>query len=534
VFVSALAIGAASISAAPTVGADITFSGHNEIPAGSGPASIVVGDLNSDGKPDLAVANSRSPGGAVTTLIGDGTGSFGSPTTMTAPLANPNSVSIGDFNRDGRLDLAAVDFWGGTTSNVETYGAVLLGDGAGGFTASPVLVSAGLANPLAVGVADINGDGASDIVTVGAKTSGSNPVGFTAVLRGDGTGAFPTRNFSQGGDVRRSLVLADLNGDSKLDLATADSGREDFPGKAWVGLGDGTGCFGVCGGGSFTADAGVGTTSIARGDFNGDGLSDLVTANYESDDVTVFLGNGTGSLPTGQSFPAHDGPVGVNVGDFDGDGRQDLAVANAVSQDVSVLPGSGTGSFGAPLTFAVGAMFTLEASRYHGDGGRVAVGDFNCNGTDDIAVANGAAGTVSVLLNARPGSKPAGCLPPGSDDTTAPAVKVVSKSLRMTKGGVIALRLRCPASEAEGCRTKVKLATLKKVKFAGASKRVTLGTASKILSAGKTSVVKLKVRGSKRTLVKRLGSVRVKVTAMVFDQAGNAQRTAKTLTLRSR
>src|SRR5205807_548270 len=123
---------------------------------------------------------------------------------------------------------------------------------------------------------------------------------------------------------------------------------------------------------------GAGPFSVALGDFNGDGKPDLATANNGSANVSVLLGDGSGTFGASTGFPAGDHPDGIAAGDFNGDGKLDLATANAASGDVSVLLGNGSGGFGAPASFGVGSFPTA-----------VAVGDFNRDGRLDL-VASGA------------------------------------------------------------------------------------------------------------------------------------------------
>lgn len=134
----------------------------------------------------------------------------------------------------------------------------------------------------------------------------------------------------------------------------------------------------------------VGTwpTFVAIGDLNGDGKPDLATANGVNDNVSILLGNGTGSFGTATNFPVGDDPVCVAIGDLNADGKPDLAAANYLSNTVSILLGTGTGSFGAATNFVVGS-FPFS----------VAVADFDRDGDLDLAVANGGSNTVSVLLN---------------------------------------------------------------------------------------------------------------------------------------
>src|ERR1700687_15152 len=149
--------------------------------------------------------------------------------------------------------------------------------------------------------------------------------------------------------------------------------------------------------GQFTT--GSGPYSVAVGDFNGDGVDDLAVANagtgpqYEDTSVSVLLGNGDGTFQEARSFAAGAEAVSVAVGDFNRDGVQDLAVANVSSNEVSVLLGNGDGSFQEARSFGVG---NFPSS--------VAVGDFNRDGVQDVAVANFSSKSISVLLSNGDGS----------------------------------------------------------------------------------------------------------------------------------
>jgi len=182
---------------------------------GAGPFSVAVSDFNLDGKPDLATANQNS--NTVTILLGDGMGGFTQPAGSPVGVgALPLSVAVGDFNLDGQPDLAVAN---AGSDNV----TILLGDGMGGFTqaaGSPVGVGA---LPLSVAVGDFNLDGKPDLAV--ANTSSNN----VTILLGDGAGSFtqPAGSPVTAGDTPRSVAVGDFNLDGKPDLATANTGSNN-------------------------------------------------------------------------------------------------------------------------------------------------------------------------------------------------------------------------------------------------------------------------------------------------------------------
>src|ERR1017187_1516271 len=145
-----------------------------------------------------------------------------------------------------------------------------------------------------------------------------------------------------------SVAVGDFNGDGKSDLAIANG-----DGTVTVLLGNGAGGFAAAPGSPFAA--GSGPSSVAVGDFNGDGKPDLAIADYNGDNVTVLLGAGTGRFTAAPSspFPAGSQPISVAVGDFNGDGKLDVAIANYNSNNVTVLLGDGAGG----CTAAPGSPF---------------------------------------------------------------------------------------------------------------------------------------------------------------------------------
>jgi hypothetical protein len=347
----------------------VTFRAPMNTAVGTNPYSVAVGDFNRDGRHDLATANFGSLN--VSVLL-SGPGGFGAATNISTP--SPVSVAVGDFNLDGRPDLAAAN------PNFNDV-SVLLGDGIGGF-AAPANVTVGGA-PRAVAVGDFNGDGRPDLATV-------NQLGNTAsVLLGDGMGGFSAPASSATGTTPFAIAVGDLNGDGRPDLATANPNSNNVS----VLLGNGSGGLGAA---TNVAVGGTAPRGVAIADLNGDGRPDLVTANGNSASASVLLGDGSGGFGAPTSFPAAGGPNSVAVSDFDGDGLPDVVTANVMANNVSVLMGDGSGGLGAPKNFAVGTTPS-----------HVAVDDLNADGRPDLVTANTNSSNVSVLLNTTEGIAPA-------------------------------------------------------------------------------------------------------------------------------
>jgi hypothetical protein len=335
------------------------------------PNNLVVADVNKDGKPDLIVACAKRH---IVVLLGDRKGGFrpakGSPIQLTHSLGE---MALGDINGDGNLDLALADH--------DRYSvSLLLGDGKGGVKpapGSPVVMKNG-EHPHTHGLAlaDVNGDGALDLIT------GNTDDNDVAVALGDGTGRFapaPGSPFSAGGGAGY-VALADVNGDGNLDIIAPTKGG------VTVLLGDGKGGFRPAPGSPFSAGGGAGYVALA--DVNGDGNLDII-AQIDKSRVAVLLGDGKGGFRHAPGSPLDLGSRawGVAVADVNGDGKADLVAATV--DTVRVLLGDGHGSF----TPAPGSPFSAGKGTW-----RLVVADLNGDGKPDIAATSLESDQVTILL----------------------------------------------------------------------------------------------------------------------------------------
>lgn len=354
----------------PATTASFVGASGSPIMVGVNPAAAVVADFNGDGKPDLAVANTKD--GTVTILLGNGDGTFTpAPSSPITVGAGPDALAVGDFNLDGVPDLAVADGKAGTVT-------ILLGKGNGTFAAtaaSPITVGTG---PDALAVADFNGDGDPDLVVA---NSGSSNIMY---LQGNGDGTFKAPASTGVGTGPSALAVGDFNGSGYLSLAVANAGSNNVT----ILIGSGSGTFAAPTGSPITV--GTAPSSVAVADVNGDGFLDLAVANSGSNNVTVLLGSGTGTFQAAPGSPVSVGnsPSSLAIADFNADNKLDLAVANSGDSTVTVFLGAGNGTFTAIPTLPKTGVGPSS----------LAVADFNGDGRIDLATVDITDNTASILL----------------------------------------------------------------------------------------------------------------------------------------
>ncbi len=353
----------------------------------NGPTSVVVGDFNNDGHPDFAIACKSSTASEIVVLLNTA-GSLGTFTLSAAVVTGiPVSITTGDFDGDGNLDLAVASQ--PIAPSIQGTVTVLKGAGNGGFTlkgtydigSSPGISS----SPTSIATGHFTNSGNLDLVVTAGNDNTLN------LLTGNGDDTFNAEVKYGTGALPYSAVVGDLNGDGKSDVIVANSGAA----SASVLLGNGNGTFQT----RVDAPAGPNVNAVVVGDFNGDHIPDLAFANGDcsgcsANSISVILGNNDGTFKAPNTYPTTTGTADVDTyalvtADFNGDGKLDIAAVNNATTpgQVAILLGNGDGSFQTPIEYSVG---TAPAA--------IAVGDFNQDGIPDLVVANNGSSSISVLI----------------------------------------------------------------------------------------------------------------------------------------
>jgi hypothetical protein len=334
-----------------------------------GACGSTTGDLNGDGKPEIVSFNCDE--NTVTVYVNNGEGTFATG------LYYDNNGGQEQAPDDG----AIADMNGDGKNDIVAINdnvadiSVFLGNGDGTVAVQPLSYDVGGYAYRVPLIADFNGDGLLDVVE-------SDDLYNLVYLQGYGNGAFhaaPTYGLPNSFNQRtftESVATGDFNGDGIPDVVVGQDGNDGSTGVAvYLGKGDGTFFPGVSYGASNE------DTNVAVADFNGDGFLDIAAIDRNSQQIDIFLGKGDGTFDIGGSFATDtdDGPEPTELvlGDFNKDGKMDIAVANFGTADVGILLGHGDGTFAAPVTYPVGEGYRPET---------IGVGDLNGDGFLDLAV----------------------------------------------------------------------------------------------------------------------------------------------------
>lgn len=392
----------------------------------SKPIAVIVGDFNNDLNLDIVVANHGTHNIGI--FIGHGNGSFQKQMIYSTGVNSlPQSIACGDFNHDGRLDIAVV--------NAGLYNVgVFLGYGDGTFSQQLIYSTGDGSYTKCITVNDFNNDGYLDFAVANRYFFGMG------VFLGYGNGSFSDQiSFDTGVfSYPKTLVTADFNNDKNIDIAVATQhtaeehviiflghGKGNFSinGRYVTGIGSlpswiitghfnndsyidlvvanrGTNNFGIFlnyGNGTFISEIIYPTNkdsqpiSIAAGDFNNDLLTDLVMAFYGTSSVGVFLATFNTSFEYKTTCPTESSarPKAITTGDFNNDTHIDIIIADYGTQDITMLFNYGDGNFSAQRVYSDDSQFYPVS---------IAVTDFNNDDRLDVVIANSKADNVRIIF----------------------------------------------------------------------------------------------------------------------------------------
>jgi hypothetical protein len=349
-----------------------TFTAQTATATIAEPRDVVAGDLNRDGKLDLVVASSSAGASLVRVQTGVGNGTFNAGSNYNLGVASATNTNIvrlatGDFNKDGKLDVA-------TTVADSDLMTVMLGDGAGALAAGTTYATGTDPRHLAVG--DMDNDGDPDIAVANHD---SNNV---SVFINDGTGAFAAKVDYATDTGPVSVSISDLNRNGKADLAVATDTAKT---STLLGVGDGT----FAAAASYTAPNGGGDIQVR--DITRDGKPDLIIAQGIAQSVTVYPGDGSGAFSTANSTSVGQTVENLGFGDFDADGDVDVACTlTSGTERFTTIPNTGGGTLGTPVNVTSGNVPQ-----------GLATGDFNKDGALDFVTALWGDSQIQVFLGTR-------------------------------------------------------------------------------------------------------------------------------------
>lgn len=335
-----------------------TFTNRINYASGTGPQKIAIGDLNGDGKADVAVA----VGGAVSVLINNGTGGLAAKVEY-GSFVSATDIALSDVSGDGKLDIIIANAFGKMS--------VFLNKGNGTFKTNVDYSATGTTSRVAVG--DINGDGRPDVVI-----SDPFPGVAIGVFLNMGNGRFGNEITYEADTQVEEIALGDFNGDGRADVVTTNSDSINNL-SIFMNRGDGTFASRV------DSSLGGNAHGVVVGDFNSDTKLDIAVA---AGGASILMGNGDGTFAAAVSYTTGTAPYDISAGDLNGDGKLDIMTTNGGTSTFSVLLNKGNGAFAAKTDYTMG---TTPRG--------IANGDFNGDGKVDIVVVNNGNNSISTYFN---------------------------------------------------------------------------------------------------------------------------------------
>ncbi len=369
-----LSAGLLALVVAAPASAQSYLKSRIDLEVGDHPVQVIAGDFDGDGFLDLVSVDRLSS--SLSLMKGFGDGTFRRIASLPTGTY-PGGAVLADFNNDGLLDLATGNFLSQDVT-------VMLGNGLGGFGAKISTPASTTGAGIVAG--DWNLDGKKDVAVIDSNNN------RLSILLGTGTGTFGSPSLITVGTRPQAAAVADFNADGKADIAVANNGS----GNVQVWRGNGTGGFTLAN--TLSTGTGSGPFAVVAADFNVDGRPDIAVSDNLAGgcgglqgDVKVFLATTTGTFGAAKIACPGDGPRGIAAADLNNDSKLDLIVG--LSQQtgtgkVAVMNGDNAGNFGAPVTAATGPL-----------PGSLAVGDFNLDGSLDVAATSLTGATLSLLSN---------------------------------------------------------------------------------------------------------------------------------------
>lgn len=372
-----------------------SFGERSDLSAGSAARGVVIGDFDDDGKPDLASTDFAN--GALRIYRNAIAANAASADVFSAPIvyptrAGPSQLLAADLNGDGKLDLAVVNFNDSSISvfrNSSIFGNI-------SFAAAVTLPSP--ANPIDIAVGDFNKDGKPELVVSSLSDGRVTVYPNTSVL-----GLLSASSFSGSFDIvagnqPASVRVGDIDGDGFVDIVAAN--KFSGVGGNTISLFRNTAATGPVTSGSFASGGTIATPggplAIEVADLDRDGKLDLLTSNGADTSVSAFRNlSSPGSFAFGprQDFDSVLAPRLIGLGDIDGDGRPELAVADEANDTVVVYRNISPPAGGGNLSFAAGVAYPTRDKPFD-----ATIGDLDDDGKPELLVAT-LDGSISLFRN---------------------------------------------------------------------------------------------------------------------------------------